>query len=62
MMLRSGLTALPLWQTLTSGAILLATAWLMIQMAAKIFRVGMLMYGKTATPKEILRWLRYKEG
>ncbi len=62
MMLRSGLTSLPLWQTLTSGAILLATAYLMIQMAAKIFRVGMLMYGKTATPKEILRWLRYKEG
>lgn len=62
MMLRSGLTSIPLWQTLTSGAILLATAWLMIQMAAKIFRVGMLMYGKTATPKEILRWLRYKES
>lgn len=61
-MLRSGLTTIPLWQTLTSAAILVVTAILMIQMAAKIFRVGMLMYGKTATPKEILRWLRYKEN
>lgn len=62
MMLRSGLTQVPLWQTLISGALLLITAYLTILAAAKIFRIGMLMYGKNATPKEIMKWLRYKEG
>jgi ABC-2 type transport system permease protein len=62
MMLRSGLTAVPLWQMLVSGALLLITAYITMRAAAKIFRVGMLMYGKNATPKEVLRWLRYKES
>jgi len=62
MMLRSGLTVVPLWQLLTSGALLLVTSYAAMRAAAKIFRVGMLMYGKSATPKEILRWLRYKES
>ena len=62
MMMRSGLTAVPLWQMLTSAALLLVTALATMRLAAKIFRVGMLMYGKNATPKEIMRWLRYKEN
>ena len=62
MMLRSGLMVVPLWQLLTSGALLLVTSYAAMRAAAKIFRVGMLMYGKSATPKEILRWLRYKES
>lgn len=62
MMLRVGLTAVPTWQTLISVILLLATALLTSMMATKIFRVGMLMYGKNATPKEIIRWLRYKEN
>jgi ABC-2 type transport system permease protein len=31
----------------------------MIWMAAKIFRVGVLMYGKPPSPLELLKWLRY---
>lgn len=62
MMLRSGFTAVPLWQQLLSAALLLITAFITMRASAKIFRVGMLMYGKSATPKEILRWLRYKES
>jgi ABC-2 type transport system permease protein len=27
--------------------------------AAKIYRVGVLMYGKRPSPRELLRWLRY---
>ncbi|HBN95987.1 MAG TPA: hypothetical protein DDZ66_06785, partial [Firmicutes bacterium] len=46
MMLRSGLTVVPLWQTLGSAALLLLTAWVIILLASKIFRIGMLMYGK----------------
>ena len=62
MMMRSGLTTVPLWQNLVAGALLVVTALLMSVMAAKIFRIGMLMYGKNATPKEVLKWLRYKEN
>lgn len=62
MMLRTGVTFVPLWQTLLAAALLLGTALITSFMAAKIFRIGMLMYGKNATPKEIIKWLRYKEN
>ena len=62
MLLRSGLTTVPLWQSLTSGALLIVTAFLTSLMAAKIFRIGMLMYGKNASLKEVTKWLRYKEN
>ncbi len=62
MMLRSGLTVVPLWQNLSSVALLLVTAYTIMALSSRIFRVGMLMYGKNATPKEILKWLRYKEN
>lgn len=39
-------------------ALLVVTIWLMMKLAGKIFKVGMLMYGKNATPGEILKWLR----
>lgn len=62
MMLRSGLTTVPLWESLVSGGLLLLTTWFTILMAAKIFRIGMLMYGKNATMQEVIKWLRYKEN
>ena len=31
----------------------------MVWMAAKIFRVGVLMYGKPPSPLQLLKWLRY---
>lgn len=62
MMLRGGLTRVPLWQTLSSGTLLLITALVLMQLAAKLFRVGMLMYGKNASFKEVVKWLRYKEN
>ncbi len=40
-------------------AILVVTAAFFVLAAAKIFRVGMLMYGKSASWQEIIRWLRY---
>ena len=59
--IRDAFSALPTWQIGLSGAILIATTILISLMAAKIFRVGMLMYGKNATPREIIKWLRYKD-
>ena len=41
-----------------SLAILLVSIWVFMKLAGKIFKVGILMYGKNASPKEILKWLR----
>jgi len=49
----------PLWQLLLSMAILFATFFGVVWFAAKIYRVGILMYGKKPTYKEIFKWLRY---
>ncbi len=49
----------PLWQELLSVALLYATALLMVWMGAKIYRVGILMYGKKPSIKEMFKWLRY---
>ncbi|MFS0647287.1 ABC transporter permease [Siminovitchia sp. 179-K 8D1 HS] len=37
--------------------ILVASIWLMMKLAGKVFKVGILMYGKNATPKEIWKWM-----
>lgn len=48
----------PLWQILLSFAIGFGTVVILIWLAARIYRVGMLMYGKRASIPEILRWLK----
>lgn len=48
----------PFWQLALSLLIGVATVVVMIWLAARIYRVGMLMYGKRATVPEILRWIR----
>ncbi len=52
------LTEVPLWEMALSLAILVASTWLMRTIAGRIFRIGMLMYGKEPTLKEMLRWLK----
>jgi ABC-2 type transport system permease protein len=49
----------PWWQIGLSIGLLLASVLAMVWLAARIYRVGVLMYGKRATVPEILRWLRY---
>ena len=51
----------PLWEILLSGAILIATAFFFIWLAGRIYRVGILMYGKKVTFKELGKWLFYKD-
>ena len=48
----------PLWQILLSLAIGFVTATGLIWLASRIYRVGMLMYGKKATIPEVIRWVR----
>jgi ABC-2 type transport system permease protein len=49
----------PLWQVWLSVALLAASVWGMVWLSARIYRVGVLMYGKRATLPEMIRWLRY---
>ena len=49
----------PLWQIAISIVILFATFFLVVWFASKIYRVGILMYGKKPTWKELYRWLKY---
>ena len=51
-------SAVPPWQIALSLALLAGSGWLAIVLAAKIFRVGLLMHGKTPNLPEILRWVR----
>ena len=51
---------IPMWEKLVSLALLYGTFILIAFIAAKIYRVGILMYGKKPTIKEMVKWLRYK--
>jgi ABC-2 type transport system permease protein len=48
----------PGWQIALSLAIGFATVALLIWLAGRVYRVGMLMYGKRATIPEMLKWVR----
>ncbi len=49
----------PLWQLLLSITFLIITFLGIVSLAAKIYRIGILMYGKRPTYKELFKWLRY---
>ncbi|MGC4039587.1 MAG: ABC transporter permease [Flavobacterium sp.] len=49
----------PVWQILVSMLILFGTFFLVVLFASKIYRVGILMYGKKPTWKELMKWLKY---
>lgn len=49
----------PLWQIVTSIALLFATFVIFTWIASKIYRTGILMYGKKVSWKEIFKWIKY---
>ena len=49
----------PIWQVVVSAVLLAGTFVGMTWVAAKIYRTGILMYGKKLTYKEIFKWLKY---
>lgn len=59
MVLRVALEQPPLWQMLLSVGILALTTVGVVFLSAKIYRVGVLMYGKRPSILELIRWLRY---
>ncbi len=51
---------IPVWQSLLSVVLLYVSFFGMIWLSAKIYRVGIFMYGKKPTFMELMRWVRYK--
>lgn len=47
----------PWMEIVISLVILVISIWLFMKLAGKIFKMGILMYGKNATPKEIWKWM-----
>lgn len=59
MMLRIAVKMPPLWQILTSYLLTAAFVGFLVWVCARIYRVGILMYGKKPTFQELWRWVRY---
>ena len=59
MLPRMGLEAVPLWQLAASLGLLILAIWATLWISSRLYRVGILMYGKRATLPELVRWLRY---
>ncbi|MCB0522123.1 MAG: ABC transporter permease [Lewinellaceae bacterium] len=51
----------PIWQILLSMVILAASAFFFVWLAGRIYRVGILMYGKKGSVKELGKWLFYRD-
>ncbi len=49
----------PWWQIALSGSLLVGTFLGMTWVAGKVYRTGILMYGKKSSYKEVWKWLRY---
>ena len=50
----------PLWELLLSLGLLVVTTFACVWAAAKIYKVGILMYGKKSTFKDLWNWLKQK--
>jgi ABC-2 type transport system permease protein len=59
MCLRMAAMPVPAWQLALSLVLMVLSIYGMALLASRIYRVGILMYGKRPTLPEVLRWLRY---
>jgi len=59
MISRMGMATVPYWQIALSLILLMLTTWGTLWFSSRLYRVGILMYGKRATLPELVRWLRY---
>jgi len=59
MFLRMASQTPPAWQFAVSIGLLIVSIWATLWFSSRLYRVGILMYGKRATLPELLRWLRY---
>ncbi len=59
MLMRIPSGGVPWYEIVISIVLLIGTFLFIVWLAAKIYRVGILMYGKKASYKELYKWLRY---
>jgi ABC-2 type transport system permease protein len=59
MVFRIGMQTPPFWQIALALALSVAATIGVVYVAAKIYRVGILMYGKRPSLVELLKWLKY---
>ena len=59
MFLRMAAQIPPVWQFAVSIGLMAASIWATLWFSSRLYRVGILMYGKRATLPELVRWLRY---
>jgi ABC-2 type transport system permease protein len=59
MFLRMASQTPPAWQFAVSIGLMVVSIWGTLWVSSRLYRVGILMYGKRATLPELLRWLRY---
>lgn len=52
----------PLWQTALSLVLLVSTIGAVLVFCARVYRIGVLIYGKRATLPEILKWLKHAKA
>ncbi len=62
MLARLPFGVVPLWQLLLSLGLLFSTFLAVVYFSAKIYRVGILLYGKKVTWGELWKWMRYKNN
>jgi ABC-2 type transport system permease protein len=59
MFVRIAVQTPPTWQILLSIALQILAIWGMVWVCARIYRIGILMYGKRPTLPEIMKWIKY---
>lgn len=60
MVVRVAVTEVPFWQVGLSYVLLLGTFVGAMWVSSRIYRVGILMYGKKPNIKDLMRWVRYQ--
>jgi ABC-2 type transport system permease protein len=60
MLLRIKVMTPPVWEIILSTLILILSIYLTIMITSKIFRIGILSYGKRPTLKELVAWIKEK--
>ena len=58
MFMRINILTPPAWQILLSILIMLGSIYISALISAKIFRIGILMYGKRPDIREIVKWMK----
>lgn len=60
MVVRTTVTAVPIWEVLLSILLLYGSFLGAMWVSSRIYRVGILMYGKKPAVKDLIRWVRYQ--